>query len=83
MAKVKRASKAAPSVNKIEINQLIEKELKKALKKIDSLEKAVEKLKGAKKTTKIASAKKAKAAPMVTKKRRSKKKVKISDQDLG
>jgi len=76
MAKSKLAPKALPILSKADINQLIEKGLKKAIKRIDALEKTVEKLKGAKKPAKAISIKKTKAF-VATKKRRSKKKIKI------
>lgn len=80
MKKVKRQVKAAPALElknlKVEINQLVEKALKKAIKRIDALEKTVEKLKGAKqKSAKIDGAKKVKSSlkGKVKKTRRSKK----------
>ena len=80
MAKSKLAPKALPVLSKADINQLIEKGLKKANKRIDSLEKFLEKLKGTKKSVKVVSVKKTKA-PVATKKRRSKKKTKMAKQD--
>jgi hypothetical protein len=80
MKKVKGPAKVSPVSNlknlKVEINQLIEKGLKKVIKRIDSLEKTVEKLKAAKqKPAKRDSAKKVKAPAKVKvkKTRRSKK----------
>lgn len=79
MQKVKRQVKAAPALEfknlKVEINQLVEKALKKAIKRIDALEKTVAKLKGTKKSAKTDGAKKVKS-PLkgkVKKTRRSKK----------
>jgi len=82
MKKVTRQAKVSPvssSKNlKVEMNQLIEKGLKKAIKRIDALEKTVAKLKGAKqKPAKTDSAKKGKS-PLkvkVKKTRRSKKQI--------
>lgn len=80
MAKSKLAPKALPILSKADINRLIEKDLKQAIKRIDSLEKFVEKLKGTKKLVKAVSAKKTKV-PVTTKKRRSKKKTKMANED--
>jgi succinate dehydrogenase/fumarate reductase flavoprotein subunit len=82
MAKSKLAPKSLPALSKAEINQLIEKGLKKVVKRIDSLEKTVEKLKAIKKSLKAVSVKKTKAT-VATKKRRSKKKAKTIKQDLS
>ncbi len=83
MAKAKKVSKNNASnstkASRAEINQLVEKGLKKLTKKVEYLEKAVSKLKGAKPNlSKKAAPKKAKAEPMV-KKKRSKKKAKTAD----